>query len=652
MTRLFATIVIAALTCGNAYAQVTTDAENSAAAVMQQFGTPQALEAQGAQPLSTDTVMRTVDGQTAFNAKVACRESEEFMRVTMVPSGTMDIDQLLVELDMDMDGTRETINTVPGPFAGVCINGMVRCDSGTFNNCQMQRWQASAAGVGLVPATTRDVGACYCFNGSCGANLLMVNNQKILTDISTGVSQAIGAVQPRLVVGRTSLVDPLSMTQFGQLASCGTDSQPEQYYTNSNALPAAGAAAALDPNSPASILRASPVSAEHGMMTTGRCAIERRVPFERLSKSDILQMTGVSRGGTFDCGPGCVEFFIGGEAGGTYQSGAGRNACRYAPESMSIGVFRPDRIDSVNLTYGTADGFTRLGFNGTEVANMQPGWTWPGVPWANCPRGPSAPWGMSNDIRSFFANAGIVNADFAIAYDDWGNGSYHFQARVREGCELLPEEIDNGCASYEANTECSVMSETVDGVMTVNNHLTTGLAPLPTDRIIGAPACTLNSGPKPWWRTERVYTCRTGTPATYDGREARRRADVVQDSANMGAGTYSDERQLTPGAYTTSGETITFPTAPYAPRTRTMVCKTVKPRPGIEIADGQAVNNLNVTGVANDFTFKECTDAGVCPLEAGETMVTACSNASNFAQAAAMMQTVRQIGQDTQCVAP
>lgn len=119
----------------------------------------------------------------------------------------------------------------------------------------------------------------------------------------------------------------------------------------------------------------------------------------------------------------------------------------------------------------------------------------------------------------------------------------------------------------------------------------------------------------------------------------------------MTSGAYTDEREID-GARVRSDETILMPTAPYAPRPRTMVCKTVRPRPGIEIADGQAVNNLNTTGPANDFSFKECDDSGVCPLEPGETLVSGCAVNSNFAQAATMMQTVRLIGQDTQCVAP
>jgi hypothetical protein len=57
---------------------------------------------------------------------------------------------------------------------------------------------------------------------------------------------------------------------------------------------------------------------------------------------------------------------------------------------------------------------------------------------------------------------------------------------------------------------------------------------------------------------------------------------------------------------------------------------------------------LNDTGVAWNYNYKNCS-AGACPLAAGEEMVSACNCQSNFAQAAAMMQTIRMVKQDQVC---
>src|SRR5882672_7625149 len=114
-----------------AQATVEDDAKTSAQGVKDLYGTEEKLSANGFEPLSTDKPMQTVNGQP-FDAQMTCPASQRFLRVTLFPNATSDIANFTVDLDADLDGTVESSTNFPGPYAGVCANGVIRCDAGTF----------------------------------------------------------------------------------------------------------------------------------------------------------------------------------------------------------------------------------------------------------------------------------------------------------------------------------------------------------------------------------------------------------------------------------------------------------------------------------------------------------------------------------------
>ena len=77
------------------------------------------LQKNGFEPLSTEQPMQTVDGQS-FAAQMSCRATQQFLRVTMFPTGQSDIGHFTVETDRDMNGSLESnLAHFQGPFAGV-----------------------------------------------------------------------------------------------------------------------------------------------------------------------------------------------------------------------------------------------------------------------------------------------------------------------------------------------------------------------------------------------------------------------------------------------------------------------------------------------------------------------------------------------------
>ncbi|MEO8755266.1 MAG: hypothetical protein ABI624_21605, partial [Casimicrobiaceae bacterium] len=185
-----------------AFAQ-TVDERGSTAAQSARsvFGNEQGLVEHGIEPLGAVTPMRTVDGRT-FNANLSCEASEQFLRVTMFPAGS-DIGRFVVELDADLDGTVDRATNFTGPFAGVCSNGVIRCAAGSWNDCHFLQWDATSGVLALTEVSQQQLGACYCFNASCGNNLLVVNSQKVVSDLATSVLTAAQSLLPRVTSTRT-----------------------------------------------------------------------------------------------------------------------------------------------------------------------------------------------------------------------------------------------------------------------------------------------------------------------------------------------------------------------------------------------------------------------------------------------------------------
>lgn len=152
------------------------DAESAANSVIGKVGSKEGLQSNISRPLTGDTSMTTYDGQTVFDVTVSCPSSQRFLEVFIGIGGTGDLSQLLVSQDLDMDGSPDYSYAAPFPVSGVCANGVITCDPGTWNNCGYYHWTAgSDQKVSLSSVSAFDLGGCFCINASCGTDLV-VNN--------------------------------------------------------------------------------------------------------------------------------------------------------------------------------------------------------------------------------------------------------------------------------------------------------------------------------------------------------------------------------------------------------------------------------------------------------------------------------------------
>ncbi len=396
------------------------------------FGNQQGLLDNGIEPLSSERPMRTVDG-TAFTASLACEAARQFLRVTLVPQGG-DIGRLVVETDSNLDGTADRTVNFTGPFAGVCSNGLIRCAPGTWDDCHFLRWDTTSGVLGLQEVAQQELGACYCFNASCGNNLLAVNSQKVVGDVGTSVLTATQQLFPRITATRT-VTDPLSVQFIGQRSGCGTDASPEQYFRRPNDMAATGAAAVAVPGTVANFIAGTAAARSRGVASI-RCELNRNLGANEIRKSDILNFLSITRGNAQDCGPGCLRFLIG-EVRENFYDG---NNCTVFEEDLRLQVLRPDRIQSVSLNRIGWNDQVQLLVNGTRYYNSYSDWEDGDFPFRF--RTGSCNWGDDHDrnvnisLLPGFQSMGAKTVRLRTAVGNTGQGFAFLEARVRESCAL------------------------------------------------------------------------------------------------------------------------------------------------------------------------------------------------------------------------
>jgi hypothetical protein len=617
------------------------------------FGNEQGLVTHGIEPLGGERPMRTVDGQ-AFDAALSCRASEQFLRVTMMPTGS-DIGRFVVDLDANLDGSADQRLNFTGPFGGVCSNGVIGCAAGSWDDCHFYQWDTSGSTLALTEVSSQQLGACYCFNASCGNNLLAVNSQKVVSDLGTSVLTAAQQILPRVASTRT-VADALSIQFIGQQGSCGTDDSPEQYFRRPHELAGAGLTALATPGTIPNFISNTTSARERGIASL-RCEINRSIGANEVRKADILNFLSASRGHVQDCGAGCLRFLLG-QAGSNYYGDNER--CTVFEESLRLEVLRPDRISAFRLYRATYDDHIVLAQGSQVLYSRIHSLNWPdpvnGLPqpvpsFLGCERGDD--WDLAPNVNLLPAlqSVGTHALRLRTAVGGEGDSALYFEARVNESCELGAEEIVDGCTAAAANSRCRLKNEWVDGVQTVAEYLTTGLGPLASSRMVGASSsCVINTGNRAWWRTEREYDCLTEAAAPLDLSAAAERYQSIHTSIDLASGAFTDRVRHADGSYQTLAASVPVLTE-RGSAACTPTCRTRKPRPGANVAISGPTTAQNVTGVAWDFSFKDC-ESGTCPVEAGEEVVGACDCHNNFAQAVALMQTIRMVAEDTSCEVP
>jgi hypothetical protein len=647
-----------------AHAQTTTFDANAAAqqlsdAVSEKLGSPDGIRQNAVNPLTaTGTTMTSITGTTPFNVSpLSCPSSSKFLQITITPdTGTGEIGTVLVQQDTNFDGTLDYAYSAPASLSGLCGNGAISCDPGTWNNCKYLKWTTNGSGGALLQsANTSDLGGCFCINNSCGSNLVMNQLNYVLTVLGGGASGAIQAANPGWAVSSVNAVDT-TISYYGQqsanctVASFGNSygsNNPNGYYSNSSAM--AGDAQSLvateltDTRSVYSLVN----NAAQASQRTG-------------SYTSCIMTSGATVSTTQQWTTNPISYTFSYGIGGWDIGTPGYPGSSTVASVLLDGVVIDSSNSGNTFNYDVPPGTHTIEVTNTVLQTHGMGWCrdWGGVWLSGINNGDHISY-IQTDTSWYTPNGSFYGKDWwstGLPYYIYGcNSSWlvdvakSFTAQLMVSVDTLIDPVNaDGCASLADDSNCTLKDEIVDGVTTYSNYNPTMLSPVPSTRsIVG----TNQAFPvtHDWWEKDRTYFCKSSSTSSFDLSAVTARSANIQDTTTSGGGTfyYQDVTTNGSGGYVYSSNTATLDTTG-GTSSCTTACKTRVPATNTQAALSGTTAQSNVSTSSWQFYYKSCSNA-VCPVAAGEEIVTSCQCINDFAESATVMETLNQAGKDLIC---
>lgn len=601
-------------------------------------------------PVSGEATMKTYDGKTSFNGKAVCKGTAEFMRMLVQPSGNGNLKLLNIMQDTDMNGKLD-ITTSPGwDISVVCSNGFQTCaDANNAATCTSWAWVADPKSyqLGRKNVAMSDLGGCYCINNNCGNNLAWNNLGQILNDLGGGASQALSRANPWFTLSQIKVDGVSASFVGGDTASCsvgdstgffGTSDGQKilSYKDNYNAMKEESNTAKTTSDAYKMITEGSLNPNETSDIHS--CDVTRTVSLDEPKLNEIIAFDG-GQGSVQQCGNDCLQLVLG-RLGDNYWSGS----CKYFEVESNFFVKDYTRIASATLVSAVFDDWLQL-WAGEKVV-----WSGPNGNWND--KGPvpgacelNTSWNLNPnlDFKQYLNKNGPVNFKIRVEVSGEGEGYALVRLKADLSCREGKEYVSNTCTAYEQDDNCQLLDETVDGVKTFSGSINTGLIPLTQTQVLTGSFCSLPVK-RDWFKKKRSYRCNRKTDFNFD-KIIERKAYIDK---TVTPGDYKD-KMFSNGKVTYGSGELFWPDMPQVGPCINM-CKTRKPKNTPDMALSGQVNKDNKTGVVKyDNFYYECDAGNQCPAEPGEEVIKACQCLNEFAEASAIMQVIRQAGQDMIC---
>lgn len=630
--------ILAALSVEPAFAQdMDARARAAATASRAKSGDSEAISSNYLTPGLANQPVSTVDNSRSFTPNLACQQSATMLEMLVQPGMTGDISHLSISRDKDLDGAFDQVLTLPVPVSGICANGVISCSPGSWNQCQSFKWDVGGTGdLRLSQVDLPDLAGCYCINASCGANLVAGNLPSVLKDLGGGVIGALTTADPRIAVAQASIDGPVIRYVGAQTTACtsSTAVSATSYRANPTAI-SDDAYAASQTSSVFTALAAS-LAGNGKAEETRSCAIEREINVKSWDFTDIVSASGAITS-TASCGKGCLRFQIRGT--GT----CGSNPPVY---TVTFNPLLPSRIVSARIIEMGADDWVQGRINGQVVGSAGKRlWLGDGLPSGDC-RISDDPWYHRTPIDFTDAlKSRATSVSARVRGGGGGNWGYvTVEIQVDTNCEVSERLVDL-CAGYAGDPVCRLTQEDVDGVETVRNGAVTGLKPLPQTRLFGTGSCIFQYS-RDFFRRTRRYSCVVDTSGTVQPDLSRATYIIDHSTETM----LADQTRSSDGSIVQSSRTFALPDRPMVAACES-ICKTRAPSANSGVAPAGTVAEKQNVPVGWDSFYHVCSSDNVCPLGAGEEIVSPCGCLDDFPEAVVMMQTVRLAGSDLACTA-
>lgn len=626
--------------------QVSNDASNIYFnKVKPQYGSGSAANTSGVEPLTRGTSLKSINGSSVGVVQVLKPNDKPLLKITLEPNfSTGDFAKLTIQQDLDGDGLLE-INSVHGELghmiSGVCSNGMIMCQPGTYSSCVFVKWATEASGkvvpeslITGEPTINRDLFNCYCFNNFCSRfnNTSAVNYASISSDIAGGIVSVFMGARADLSITSVSASDTV-LSYFGVKAPAASSAEgftapakpstdpakipvitgntPDiavQYYTDPNILNSMAAEEnalmGTKPNSLYSLIRGMPNSAS--LMNCQK----RRI----MTVSQKTQYCDEPKS------PAILDF---------------KETTTYFKISTTGSFHNRDHSRDMYRGYLTTDGHNQ------EVMPSDFPWQADNATQITSEILASMQYMHAVSVR-IVENCNYTGKDCNLFGDDC---DFYYSCQISQyysQCERVYDEFyefeNNGCASLEADEaagKCRLQNETWDVRPAVTNFTPTGFAMAETSEQVAGTSKVYQVS-RPWWTIDRTYTCSNNRDTSYDSylNSVQDQVKQVQDSA------------VTPATVDLSAR------CQEACKTKIPVSNTLVRTLSVE---SELKTSAAVQKNSWDYYVKVCepdaTNTLKCPIDAGlnEVIVKDCQCLNEYGTVAAGFEALKTAGDDAIC---
>jgi hypothetical protein len=620
-------------------ADVETRAQHAAAATRAKSADSQSLLNNYLTPGLGGQPVATVDGSRTFATSLACQKSATMLELVVQPGQTGDITRLSIAQDADLDGDFDSNLTLPVPVSGICANGVISCQPGSWNQCRPLKWDVASGGeIKLSQVGLSALSGCYCVNASCGSNLVLGNLASVLTDLGGGVVGALTTSDPRIGVAQASIEGPVIRYVGAQTTACTSSPSiaATQYRTNPAVIQADASAASRA--SPVFTALAGSTAGSGKAEVTSRCSITREIEVDEPAIERII--TRASGGiATIAVDASSVRFQMGSPRDDSLKGGR----CTIFEFRLVLDVKDRERLRAVSLTRYFADDWAQVHIDGEQVASGPLPWTGSGVPSRNCERGGPFTHAPRLDLLPYLT-AGTHEILLRVAVGDEGEALAEIEAQVDDSCKVKEQLIDR-CSGYASSAHCRLTGEFVDGVETVRQGVHTGLTPLTQTRLFGTGRCSYQYS-RDFFERDRRYSC-VSDSAGPSPPDLGRAAYIIDRSTET---VLADHTRSADGTTVQTTRPFSLPTRPSVAACEPL-CKTRAPSANSGVSAEAIVAAQQNVPTGWDTHYHSCGPANVCPAGPGEEIVSPCGCLDDFPEAVVMMQTVRLAGSDLACTA-
>lgn len=676
--------------------------KSAVGAVRDKLGDKPGIKSHAANPLMrSDTPMKTIDGSKSFDAQMLCPSSNKFLQVFAQPSATGDLGHVIISQDLNMDNTFDYTYTIPFAVSGICANGVISCNAGTWSNCTYFKWAADSTGkASLNPARLTDLGGCYCINRSCGSSLVWNNLAVVLKDLGGGVAGAVQAVDPKYAISNVRVQDTI-VSYYGQKSgNCAAEwsgtagSDLHKYRSNWAALSSDAEAArvsqAADPDSYYSMLTTS-LFAQQNPFKERNCPLRRTLSCilnsTRYIETVQNQCPGIEADATCklreERTDGVFTYRNSNPTGLSplrtcqnitcQQQSACNNDTLYDTGGVSNSVWgcESQGLGSGQcLPHGQPSKCSSWGCEVTVTTTDSDGkpHTYTYIDESCCASCSAAPPLRAYSQYVIAGNALTVAVDIGVSTEKRGCSRIYYIGVYNQLDNLVAYKTEGemGCGwaspalvyipTVSGNYTVKIWMQAVRGYggshicRAVVRRLTCPLdETLRCSGTLADSVCAkaqVHTVCPEWWGKERTYFCQT---SPHDFSDIQKRVKNIQSTAtdNTTSIYYQDLRRDGSGNLLTEDVTVELGARKDYGDCE-LVCKTKSPAQDTQVTTTGHTGETRATTATHVFTYKVCKE-NICPLAAGETLEKDCQCINDFGEAASTMQVLRLLERDMIC---